>query len=209
MTGLKLTIKCFLVYALLPVAGYKFGLSAKHLWQDPSEYLYFGLSIPLCYYLMVHFGGSRLRFMQTFTHELIHSIFSLLSLKRVYEFHVNEETGHIITDCKHMTMQLAPYFFPLYTIILMAIRPGIVPAYYPLFDIVAGYTFAFYLNMIIRDTGIWQTDIKIIDWRLSYPYTVLMVFLCSYLVIESIHTNLWSAILQLFTFAGDLIISRF
>lgn len=202
---MMLAVKCLIVYALLPIIAFKFGLSLKNIWHYPMEYLYFGVSVPVTYFLMYRYGGSRLRFAQTFTHELVHSIFVWLSIGRVYEFHVNEETGHIMSDREYMTMVLAPYFFPLYTLLLMAVRPGILPDYYPLFDVVCGASFAFYLNMIKQQSGLWQTDIRSVDWRLSYPYMVCMVFFCCYLVLESIHSTLWSSVIQLLQFIWKVI----
>lgn len=201
----KLILKCLLVYAFLPIAGYLFGITLKNIIRFPSEYIFFGVSTIVFYFLMTRYGGRRLSFIQTFTHELIHSLFVWASLGNVTEFHLKEKSGYIMSDRSNIPMTLAPYFFPLYTILLLSIRPGILQSYYPYFDIIGGLSFAFYLNMIKNQTGLWQTDIKSVDWRLSYPFLISMVFLCCYLVIESLHSSLWNALINFGLFIWSLI----
>lgn len=197
MRGIKLALQCLAVYLLLPVFAYRFGMTVKEIFVSPMEYLYFGVGIAVSYLAMNRFGGFRLEFAETFTHELIHSVFVWLSLGKVYEFHVNESTGHIRADHVSLMATLAPYFFPIFTFLLMAIRPGIREIYYPAFDCLAGASFAFYLHMIRNQTGLWQTDIKDVDWKLSYPFLICMLFLCCYLILESVHTSLWTDLTQL------------
>lgn len=209
MRTLMHVVGCLLTYILLLISGYKFGTAMQHVWEEPTEYLYFGISTIIFYLLMVKYGGKRLCFAQTFTHELIHALFVTLSLGTVHEFHVNQETGHVISDKDNLTVKLSPYFFPIYTLLLMAIRPGIREVYFPIFDIVSGCSFAFYLHMIKNERGLWQSDIQSVSWYISYPYMICMELLFCYLITESLHTNMWQAILQMVQYIGHLLIGFF
>lgn len=187
-------LKCALLYVMLPIIGYQFGMAFKWMILHPLQYLYFIIGFTGCFMLMRFYGGQRLAFAQTFTHELIHTIFTYLSFGKVYAFTVKDDTGCVMTDRSDIAMTLAPYFFPLYTILLLSIRPGIMSSYLPYFDFICGSSFAFYIDMIRKQTGLWQTDIRSKDWRLSYPFVILMVFLFSYLVISGIRHSLWFSI---------------
>ena len=56
-----------------------------------------------------------------FGHELTHALWVLLMGGRVSRFRVGREGGHIITDKNNFWIALAPYFFPLYSILVLAL----------------------------------------------------------------------------------------
>jgi len=55
-----------------------------------------------------------------FGHELTHALWVLLMGGRVSQFRVGREGGHIVTDRNNFWIALAPYFFPLYSLIVIA-----------------------------------------------------------------------------------------
>src|SRR5438874_12772507 len=55
-----------------------------------------------------------------FGHELTHAFWALLMGGRVSRFRVGREGGHIVTDRNNFWIALAPYFFPLYSLIVIA-----------------------------------------------------------------------------------------
>jgi hypothetical protein len=55
-----------------------------------------------------------------FGHELTHALWVLLMGGRVSRFRVGREGGHIVTDRNNFWIALAPYFFPLYSLIVIA-----------------------------------------------------------------------------------------
>lgn len=107
-------IKCIAIYLLLLVIGYQFGLAVKCLFIHPMQYLYFCIGIITAFLLMRLFGGQRLSFAQTFTHELIHTLFAYLSFGKVYSFQVGENSGLMTSNRNDMAMILAPYYFPIH-----------------------------------------------------------------------------------------------
>ena len=56
-----------------------------------------------------------------FGHELTHALWVWLMGGRVSRFRVGREGGHILTDKNNFLIALAPYFFPLYSILVLAL----------------------------------------------------------------------------------------
>jgi hypothetical protein len=54
-----------------------------------------------------------------FGHELTHAFWVLLMGGRVSRFRVARHGGHIVTDRNNFWIALAPYFFPLYSILII------------------------------------------------------------------------------------------
>src|SRR6476646_4520188 len=56
-----------------------------------------------------------------FGHELTHALWVWLMGGRVSRFKVGREGGHILTDKNNFLIALSPYFFPLYSILVIAL----------------------------------------------------------------------------------------
>ena len=53
-----------------------------------------------------------------FGHELTHALWVWLMGGRVSRFRVGRDGGHIVTDKNNFWIALAPYFFPLYSLLV-------------------------------------------------------------------------------------------
>jgi hypothetical protein len=84
-----------------------------------EEFWFFSLGVVL--WLIAFFGLPRPLLVYVFGHELTHAFWVLLMGGRVSQFRVGRDGGHIITDRNNFWIALAPYFFPLYSIIAIAI----------------------------------------------------------------------------------------
>lgn len=85
------------------------------------------------------FGEPRPLRVYVFGHELTHAIWVWAMGGRVSKFAVAREGGHIITDTHNFWIALAPYFYPLYSIAIIA-GYGVVSVFYD----VSGYTSALF-----------------------------------------------------------------
>jgi hypothetical protein len=70
---------------------------------------------------------------------------------RVSRFQVSRAGGHILTDKNNFLIALAPYFFPLYSILVLALYGGLslffnLQAYGRLLYALVGVTWAFHLS---------------------------------------------------------------
>ena len=90
----------------------------QRLWAA-EEFWFFSLGAVL--WLIAFFGLPRPLIVYVFGHELTHAIWVLLMGGRVSEFRVGREGGHIITNRNNFWISLAPYFFPIYSIIALAL----------------------------------------------------------------------------------------
>ena len=110
------------------------------------------------------FGEPRPLRVYVFGHELTHAIWVWAMGGRVERFKVRRDGGHIITDTNNFLIALAPYFYPLYSLIVIAIY-GIVSIFYnvaaftPLLFGLLGLTWAFHLSFTIWMIPKGQSDL--------------------------------------------------
>lgn len=90
----------------------------QRLWAG-EEFWFFSLGAVL--WLIAFFGLPRPMLVYVFGHELTHALWVLLMGGRVSRFRVGREGGHIVTDRNNFWIALAPYFFPIYSLIVIAV----------------------------------------------------------------------------------------
>jgi hypothetical protein len=88
----------------------------QRLWAA-EEFWFFSLGAVL--WLIAFFGLPRPMLVYVFGHELTHALWVLLMGGRVSRFRVGRDGGHIVTDRNNFWIALAPYFFPLYSLIVI------------------------------------------------------------------------------------------
>ena len=93
----------------------------QRLWAG-EEFWFFSLGAIL--WLIAFFGLPRPMLIYVFGHELTHALWVLLMGGRVSRFRVGRDGGHIVTDRNNFWIALAPYFFPLYSIIVIGALRG-------------------------------------------------------------------------------------
>jgi len=114
-----------------------------------EEFWFFSLGSVL--WLVAFFGLPRPLWMYVFGHELTHALWVYLMGGQVHRFRVTKEGGHILTDKTNTWIALAPYFFPIYSLLVIAIY-GIaaifidVTPYRQLLYALIGLTWAFHLS---------------------------------------------------------------
>lgn len=70
---------------------------------------------------VIFFSLPRPIWVYVFGHELTHAIWVVLMGGRVRKFHVARDGGHILTDKVNTWIALAPYFFPIYSILVIGL----------------------------------------------------------------------------------------
>lgn len=127
-----------------------------------EEFWFFSLGVVL--WLIAFFGLPRPLLVYVFGHELTHAVWVWLMGGRVSQFRVSRDGGHIITDRNNFWIALAPYFFPLYSIIAIAVYGALslavdVSPYGRLLYAIIGVTWAFHLTFTVWMIPKSQTDI--------------------------------------------------
>ena len=119
-------VKFVIALFLLPVCGiltqtfftaFARATVAQRLWAG-EEFWFFSLGAIL--WLIAFFGLSRPVILYVFGHELTHAIWVWMMGGRVSRFRVTRDGGHIVTNRTNFLIALAPYFFPLYSILVIA-----------------------------------------------------------------------------------------
>jgi len=83
-----------------------------------EEFWFFSLGALL--WFVAFFGLPRPLWIYVFGHELTHAVWVLIMGGRVHKFHVSKTGGHILTDKTNTWIALAPYFFPIYSLLVVA-----------------------------------------------------------------------------------------
>ena len=91
---------------------------SHRLWAA-EQFWFFSLGGIL--WLIAFFGLPRPVLVYVFGHELTHALWVFLMGGRVSRFQVGREGVHIMTDRNNFWIALAPYFFPLYALLVIAL----------------------------------------------------------------------------------------
>lgn len=118
----KFVISLFLLPVCLVLSQTFFTVFARaaviqRLWAGEA-FWFFSLGVIL--WLIAFFGLPRPIVVYVFGHELTHAVWVWLMGGRVSQFSVGREGGHIITSKTNFWIALAPYFFPIYSILAIA-----------------------------------------------------------------------------------------
>lgn len=111
-------------------------------------------------------------------HELTHALWAWLFGGEVKRMKVTARGGHVVVTKSNFLIALAPYFFPLYAAVVVAVyavgslfadwRP-----YAPVFHLLLGFTYAFHLTLTFCVLQTRQTDIT----EHGYLFSGAVIFL--------------------------------
>ena len=164
---------------------------AERLWTG-QEFWFFSLGAVL--WLIAFFGLPRPIVLYVFGHELTHALGVWLMGGRVSRFKVGREGGHILTDKNNFLIALAPYFFPLYSILVIALYGALslfvnTQPYGRLLYSLVGGTWAFHLTFTCWMIPKNQSDLSDNGtiFSLVVIYLINLLLLSAMLIIASPH----------------------
>ena len=155
------------------------------------------------------FLKENLKWFETFTHELIHTLVSILLFRRIHSFEAKNGNGMMLSSGSDKTLvfvDLAPYCLPIYTYVLLFIRSITTGQFLWCIDTMIGISLAFHISCFKKQIGSYQSDINKRPLYFSYTYiaTALLfnacVFLVSFWNTKNVFTALWYVIKGLFKF---------
>ena len=162
---------------------------SQQLWAA-EEFWFFSLGVVL--WVIAFFGLPRPLLVYVFGHELTHAVWVWLMGGRVSQFRVSRDGGHIITDRNNFWIALAPYFFPLYSIIAIAVYGALsmfmdVQPFGRLLYAIIGVTWAFHLSFTVWMIPKSQTDLTDHGtfFSLVIIYLMNLILLSAMLVLAS------------------------
>ena len=163
-------VKFVFAIFLLPVCGvltqtfftaFARATVTQRLWTG-EEFWFFSLGAVL--WLIAFFGLPRPVLIYVFGHELTHALWVWLMGGRVSRFRVGPDGGHVVTTKANFWIALAPYFFPIYSILTIAIYGALslfinMQPYGRLLYAVIGVTWAFHFTFTCWMIPKNQTDL--------------------------------------------------
>ena len=133
----------------------------QRLWAG-EEFWFFSLGALL--WLIAFFGLPRPILIYVFGHELTHVLWVWLMGGRVSRFRVSPDGGHVVTTKANFWIALAPYFFPIYSILVIAVYGALslflnMQPYGRLLYAAIGVTWAFHFTFTFWMIPKNQTDL--------------------------------------------------
>jgi hypothetical protein len=187
----------------------------QRLWTG-EEFWFFSLGAVL--WLIAFFGLPRPMLIYVFGHELTHAVWVWLMGGRVNQFRVGADGGHVVTTKANFWIALAPYFFPIYSILAIAIYGGLslflnVQPYGRLLYAVIGATWAFHFTFTcwmipknqtdLTDQGTFFSLVVIYLMNLLL-LTVLLILASPQITFESFSADLLTNLGNFATWAAEL-----
>jgi hypothetical protein len=191
-----LTQTCFTAFAHATVA--------QRLWTG-EEFWFFSLGALL--WLIAFFGLPRPMLVYVFGHELTHALWVWLMGGRVSRFRVGRDGGHIITSRTNFWIALAPYFFPIYSILAIGVYGAFslfanVQPYGRLLYAVIGATWAFHFTFTCWMVPKNQTDLT----EHGTFFSLVLIYLMN-LILLSVMLVLASSQITFANFGADLLVN--
>lgn len=125
-------------------------------------------------------------------HELTHALWAALMGARVLSIRVARESGSVTVSKSNFLVVLAPYFFPFYTVLIVAayyLLALFIPVdrFYLLWLALVGFTWSFHVTFTITTLAQHQSDIRrqgrLFSYGAIYFFNVLGA--CAWIVIVS------------------------
>ncbi len=153
---------------------------------DPAAGGFAGWALPIGFLLWIALFFLLPRPFRTYVlgHELTHAMWALMMGGRVGKMKVGKEGGHVEVSKSNFLITLAPYFFPFYTFIVIALYflASIwleVEAYRAWWLGAVGFTWAFHVTFTIHMLAQRQPDVqehgKIFSYAVIYLMNVLLI----------------------------------
>ncbi len=140
--------------------------------------------------------------LQTFSHELSHTIVGLLFFQRIHSFRAGEKSGAVYHSGHRFGdsfISLAPYYLPIFTFAFLLVRIiGAWKALY-IFDIFIGFTLAFHCLCFAKQTRSYQTDISSVGYAKAYLFIACALLFNLTIILLSIRKGIVNANIYLFT----------
>jgi len=184
-------VKFIFAIFLLPICGVvtqtfftAFARAAvtQQLWAG-EEFWFSSLGALL--WLIAFFGLPRPIVIYVFGHEFTHALWVLLMGGRVSRFRVGRDGGHVVTNRNNFWIALAPYFFPIYSILAIGIYGLLslflnVQPYGRLLYAVIGATWAFHFTFTCWMIPKNQTDLS----DQGTFFSLVMIYLMNLLLLS-------------------------
>jgi hypothetical protein len=155
----------------------------NHAFWVSEEFWFFSLGAVL--WMIAFLGLPKPIVMYVFGHELTHALWVWLMGGKVREFRIGPDGGHIITDTTNFWIALAPYFCPIYSVLVLGIYGGLgffidlEPYHRWLFGLI-GLTWMFHITFTLW--MLWNGQSDLIEHGTFF--SMIVIYLMNFLVLS-------------------------
>ncbi len=103
----------------------------------------------------------KLGFFGVFEHELTHLVMGLVMFQKPEAFFATASRGHVRVGGKNFLVDLAPYYFPTFSVILLLVFPLLKESAYPVYFAALGFMTGYHLVSKLIDFKFYQGDIRV------------------------------------------------
>ena len=191
---------------------YLFPKGKPWTWNLPV-YQWVGVGI-VAFWILRLFLNKNMKWFATFSHELSHTVVSLLLFRKIHSFQAGRGTGEIYTSGNENTLvfvDLAPYCLPIFTYLLLGLRMMMAKDMLMYYDVLVGISIGFHIYCFRTQTGSYQTDINKHPLYFSYLYIAtallfnLLVIVVSYWRGKNVFTAIWYLMTEMWDKIGLII----
>ncbi|MGH7441089.1 MAG: hypothetical protein ACREKE_00290 [bacterium] len=178
-----LALRFVVALALWPLAvalAVAFGHLLVHLpWlRGQLPWFLIGMAV----YMAVQVFLSKPLFLYVMGHELTHALASVLQGGSADDLHVSTKGGKVLVNRSNFLVNLAPYFFPLYTVGACLVWVVAAARFRPLLSALVGFTLAFHFALTFFSLKQHQSDITEVGWFFAVPL-ILVLNLCIFVLV--------------------------
>ncbi len=152
----------FASFCLLGIFGYTDALTqvVRRQLQDADIYFTFVLGAIIYIIMWLAFYSRKERFWSIIEHEMTHALFALLSRKKIHSLSASRDGGRVEIEGENFMIALSPYFFPLLAMIVVILKPSILPQYQWILNGVMGFAFMSHLLHMTKEFHPAQPDLR-------------------------------------------------
>lgn len=150
---------------------------------------------------MIPFTSRNEQWLQTFSHELSHTIVGMIFFQKIHSFHAEENQGVVWRSGKPIGgifIALAPYCLPLFTYAFILLRILGANKMLYVFDLFIGFTLAFHIICFWKQTKPYQTDIQQQGYVRAFLFISVAWFFNATIILLSIRKGIVGAVTYLF-----------
>lgn len=202
---MKKLVRFFLGICLIPVSiGLIIGIGRVLYKWDISVKEQFMFLLGFLSYIVIHVLFYRPIILHVFGHEITHALVNWIFGGKLKSLQVSEKGGSVSVDKNNFIITLAPYFFPIYTLLVLLVYFIVDIKYVGYIIFLIGFTLAFHLALTFHSLKEKQSDFKEYGFifSLSFIFFMNMVILSILLSIitssPATFIKIWLEVPQLF-----------
>ena len=185
-----LALKLLFSLLLWPLSGCLAWSLGRQLWELPwGQGMLPWFAGGFVLYLLVQVFFWRPLFLYVMGHELTHALAAVLQGGQADDLRVSTKGGMVKVNRSNFIVNLAPYFFPIYTAAACAIWAVAADRFKPGLSGLVGLTLAFHFALTFYSLKQHQSDITEVGWLFAIPLIVSLNVVISALVLRLMAGN--------------------